>query len=214
MKKIFRAFFAKIVALYIELVHRTTKATVTGCYDLVTNNENNEKFVISPWHGESHCCYPILKNTEAYIVTTTNKRGEYISNIGKHFGYESIRLPDESKGENYMFKMRSMINGGDKKHNVIITLDGPSGPYHEPKKFVLLTALLTKRRIIPVRFDFKRKILLKKRWDNYLIPLPFNKCVAHFYDPIEINKNNIEEIGKEITIMMETTTNNETVKNH
>ena len=92
-----------------------------------------------------------------------------------------------------------------KDGNIALTLDGPAGPYHKPKKFVLLTALLAKRRMVLMSFKFKRKIELKKRWDKYMIPLPFNKVTIHFYGPIEIRKGDHDKVAQEITEILEST---------
>ena len=110
IKKVFQKILTYIFIYYIEFVAKTTKIYKTGCYELV-DGTNPENFVVCFWHGESHCCYPVLRDTGTYIVTTTNKRGEYIAGIGEHFGYIPLRIPDESKGENHVFKIRSMING-------------------------------------------------------------------------------------------------------
>jgi len=201
IKEIFEVFVSKIITYYIILVYKTSKINITGCYDLVHDN-NEEKFVVGLWHGESHCCYPILKDTDTYMVTTTNRRGAYISRVGKDFGYIPLRLPDESEGKNHIFKIRSTING-EEKHNLALALDGPSGPYHQTQKFVLLTTLLAKRRMVLVKFEIKGKIQLNNRWDKYILPLPFCKVNVHFHEPIEIKKVEIDTIGEKIADIME-----------
>ena len=83
-----------------------------------------------------------------------------------------------------------------------MALDGPEGPHHEPKKFVLLTALLSKRRMITVTFDFKWRIILKKRWDRYLIPLPFSRVDVKFCGPFDVEKGEFEELSARIVEAM------------
>lgn len=199
-KEIGEKIFTKLSIGYIEFAFKTSKVIKSGNYDLL-DSENPERFVVGFWHGNSYCCFPVLRDTGTFILTTVTKRGDYIKNIGEHFKYNALRVPDETEGENHIFKIRRAINGA-KKGTIAFALDGPLGPYHEVKKFVLLTTLLAKRRMIPVSFDVKRKIRLVRRWDKYVVPLPFNKIEVHFHDPIEITKQNLDELGDKIVEIM------------
>ena len=193
MNKITRTFqklLTYIAIFYIDFVYKTSKVTASGEFNLL-NPEEKEKFILGFWHGESFSLYPFLKGYSLYVITTENGRGDYITLICNHFGYKTIRVPDESVGGNFLFKIRKEING-EKKGNLALTLDGPLGPYHEPKSFPFITALLTKRRVLPLTAKFKRKINLKSRWDNFTIPLPFNKIEVHFHSPIEVIKKELE----------------------
>ena len=201
IKRIWEIIFTKISIGYIKFVYKTSKVIKTGRVDLL-EQENLPGVVIGFWHGDSYCAFPVLRNTGTYVITTINKRGDYIENIGKSFRYNVIRVPDESRGENHLFKIRKEING-IKKNGLAFALDGPLGPYHVPKKFVLILALLTKRKVVPASFNVKRKIRLVKRWDKYVVPLPFNKIEIYIHEPIEIKKDEIDDIGKKITEDME-----------
>ena len=187
-------FFGKLITLisiyYIKFVYKTSKIVSTGNYTFLASN-HEEKFVIVFWHGDSYSLYPYLSGEGLYVITTKSGRGEYISLICNHFGYKTIRVPDESEGGNFLFKIRREINGTSCA-NLTITLDGPVGPYHEPKRFPFITAILTKRKVLPLTISCKRKIQLKGRWDKFAIPLPFNRIELHVYDPLEVTKKDLE----------------------
>jgi len=187
-------FFGKITTFmsiyYIEFVYKTSKIVSTGNYKLL-DSTTDEKFIIIFWHGDSYCLYPYLRGQGLYVITTNNGRGDYINLICDHFGYKTIRVPDESEGGNFLFKIRREINGPSCA-NLTITLDGPLGPYHQPKKFPFITAVLTKRKVLPITINCERKIQLKGRWDKFTIPLPFNKIELHVYDPLEVTKKDLE----------------------
>jgi lysophospholipid acyltransferase (LPLAT)-like uncharacterized protein len=179
-----------IAIYYIKFVYKTSKIVSTGKYALLEAG-HEEKFIIVFWHGDSYCLYPYLGGQGLYVITTNNGRGEYINIICNHFGYKTIRVPDESEGGNFLFKIRREINGPSCA-NLTITLDGPLGPYHQPKRFAFITAVLTKRKVLPLTITCKRKIQLKGRWDNFAIPLPFNQIQLHIYDPLEVTKKDLE----------------------
>jgi len=206
IKKIFQKLSESFMIKYIEFVYSTSKVSYSG-YKEFLNNENEEKLVALFWHGESYCFYPAFKGVNLYIVTTRDRRGDWISNMCRHFGYKTMRVPDTSDGGNYIFKIREIINNKDVS-NIAISIDGPLGPYHIPKDFALICAYLTKRRIMPVSVNVKRKIELRKRWDKFVIPLPFNEILIKCNNPIEItheDKNeNFSSLKDEISAVMET----------
>ncbi|HWQ78471.1 MAG TPA: hypothetical protein VN381_06630, partial [Anaerovoracaceae bacterium] len=88
--------------------------------------------------------------------------------------------------------IRNIINNKDAA-NLAISLDGPLGPYHVPKDFAFVSALLTKRKLMPIAIRVRRKIELKRRWDRYKIPLPFNEIILDFYEPIEVTPDDKAE---------------------
>jgi lysophospholipid acyltransferase (LPLAT)-like uncharacterized protein len=199
MNKLIRAIerlLTYIAIFYIDFVYKTSRIKASGEFNLL-NSEEKEKFILGFWHGESFSLYPFLKGYSLYVITTENTRGDYITLICNYFGYKTIRVPDESVGGNFLFKIRKEING-EEKGNLALTLDGPLGPYHEPKTFPFITALLTKRRLLPLTIKFKRKINLRNRWDNFTIPLPFNKIDVHFYPPIKVIKKELDNDAKEL----------------
>lgn len=187
-------FFGRLTTLiaikYIEFVYKTSKIVAKGKCNFLEAT-HNEKFIIVFWHGDSYCLYPYLSGQGLYVITTNNGRGDYIDLICNHFGYKTIRVPDESEGGNFLFKIRREINGPSCA-NLTITLDGPIGPYHEPKRFPFITAVLTKRKILPLTINCKRKIKLWGRWDKFTIPLPFNRIELQIYDPLEVTKKDLE----------------------
>lgn len=90
----------------------------------------------------------------------------------------------------FFLKIRKKV----KNHfDLAISLDGPLGPFHGPKVFPFVMALFTKYRIVPISIRVKRKIQSRKRWDQYTIPLPFNRIELHVHDPIEIERTDLND---------------------
>ncbi len=76
---------------------------------------------------------------------------------------------------------------------MIITLDGPLGPIHQPKEFPFFMGLILKYQLLPISVTVKHKIRLTRRWDNYIIPLPFNKINFHFHTPVPIERTGLKD---------------------
>lgn len=191
LKKLFRKSISLLFILYIRFVYSTSKIIITGKSE-VFRSHYKEKFVFSFWHGCSYCFYPLLKGEKLCVIMTEDIRGEYISDICRYFGYTPIRVPDQSTGGNFFLKIRKTIKD-EANASVAITFDGPLGPYHEPKIFPFAVALFTKRRVVPLSIDPQRKIILSHRWDQFMIPLPFNRIQIVIHEPIEVKKEDLKE---------------------
>lgn len=194
--KIISGFFMWFSFHYISFVYKTSKIIINGDFELL-DKHCPEKFIIAFWHGDGYCYYPLLKDRGVLAITTANRRGDYVSGIIERFGYIPLRVPDESDGNNQFLKIREQLNSADKR-SLALTLDGPLGPYHVPKKFAVLTAVASKRRIITLSVKARRKINITSRWDNYMIPLPFSKIEFFVNGPIEVKKRGFDEISAEI----------------
>jgi len=79
------------------------------------------------------------------------------------------------------------------KASVAITFDGPLGPLHEPKVFPFAVALFTKRRVVPISINVKKKIVLNNRWDKFIVPLLFNNINVYVHDPIDVDKKDLKD---------------------
>lgn len=73
------------------------------------------------------------------------------------------------------------------------SLDGPLGPYHEPKKLLFFLAEQARKEMVFVQFNYSHCITIKNRWDQYKIPLPFTKITIKANDLGMISKNKLKD---------------------
>lgn len=170
---------------YIKLIERTSKVEFENKELVFT--ENGDKYLAVFWHENSYCLYPTLRGLGVAVITTSNKRGDYIANMCREYGYKPLRVPDEARADNPLFKLAREINAS-KDYHVALAMDGPLGPYREPKAFAFVLAEMTKRDILPVTVEVKRKLILFRRWDKFKIPLPFSHIKVTFNEPIKLSK--------------------------
>ncbi len=187
--KAFNAFNIR----YIKFVYDTSKISYSGVPNLLSpQRSENENFIVSFWHEESYCLYPLLKGKKQFILTTKDPRGDYITALCNYFGYSTIRIPDNFEDGKYIPRIKNKLKEAD-GGNLVITFDGPLGPYHQPKEFPFFMGLLLNYKVLSISAKVKHKILLTKRWDNYIIPLPFNKLHFHFHEPLAIERKDLKD---------------------
>ncbi len=66
------------------------------------------------------------------------------------------------------------------------TPDGPRGPLREVQSGVLFVAQKTGRPIVPIAFGAKRRWVFKGRWDEFIVPKPFNQIAMVYGEPIVV----------------------------
>lgn len=193
-KKFVSKIISKTMYGYISFVYKTSRINKIGFDEF--NSKNREKVVFLFWHGDSFSLYPAFKKNPLYIITTKDRRGDFISETCHSFGYKTFRLPDNPDGGTYIHKIVDTMNNNDA--DMAIALDGPLGPNHEPKYFTIALSYLLKKNIVPVTIEVKNKIEIKKRWDNFKIPLPFTKINITFHSKITLTKADKKEKFKAV----------------
>lgn len=174
---------------YLKLIERSSTITLHGLEKLRDN------FQVGFWHQDSLIMCLVLgiggrAGIPITVVMTADPRGDTIEDVVHAFDGKSFRLRYDGQGARTA--MRELIRHvAEDKANVATPLDGPLGPLYEPKKFMFLLAHKTVRNFVGVRVEYARKISLTRRWDNYVIPLPFNKIDVHIYDMGPVSAENL-----------------------
>jgi hypothetical protein len=74
--------------------------------------------------------------------------------------------------------------------------DGPDGPAFTPKAGASFLARKAEAAVIPVG-GFTKAGYALRRWDNYLVPLPFARLHMVFGEPIFVNRRDKDEVVTE-----------------
>ncbi|MCH5273841.1 MAG: hypothetical protein J1E35_09225 [Lachnospiraceae bacterium] len=189
-------FVVAIWRFYAALVMRTARIEYDGIEEIAANR------MLGFWHEDSYCMQLLLKelhkhNKSVHVIVTAERRGDYISEMVTRYGSIPMRLPDG-------LQMRSFLNDlKEESKKEMLTLaaamDGPSGPYHKPKRLLFMLAHEANKEIVYVRYEKKGMVTLPWRWDKYRIPLPFAKlkCKMYYFGMIEKSElRNFDEYVK------------------
>ncbi len=192
-KLVWDKILSKIFIGYLQLVYRTSKIEIKTYNGADKNIINN--CILGFWHGESYAMNLVIKricydNSRTMAIVTADKRGDYIKDTLEFYGVEALRMPDGIKIKGFLKELK---NASKTPHSTMaIALDGPVGPLHEPKKLAFLLSNEAYKPFVGIKLSCSKKIILK-RWDNYVIPLPFSKIKGQIYNFNVVNKNNLKE---------------------
>lgn len=197
MKELFSKVLTYIYILYIEIISSTSKINFN--IDKELQNVILSNCIIGFWHGDSCAMNIVLKELNSSckdlrVIVTASKRGNYIEGILNNYGARAIRTADGMGIREFLKNIREFtkVEGT----TLCISLDGPLGPLKEPKKIAFSLCNKSNKPFIGIKFKFSRKIILKNRWDKYLIPLPFSKIdidVINFHNVSDENLLQFEE---------------------
>lgn len=186
-------FIGKIFISYLELVAKTSKIEIE-----FENKVDIKNSILGFYHGDSYVMNLLMRkigkaNLNASIVVTADSRGNYIEQLLNYYNMNALRMPDGIKMKSFLRELKEE----SKKENstLVVSLDGPLGPLHEPKKIGFMLSNHSQKKFVGVKLDIARKIRLTRRWDNYIVPLPFAKIKFALIELGITSKENLSDFN-------------------
>jgi lysophospholipid acyltransferase (LPLAT)-like uncharacterized protein len=175
------------VTLYIRFIAWTSKFT-----HIVEETLPEKSLIYIFWHRRLMMLPYAFKDSGVYILVSTSKDGDISAGVNRKFGFNIIRgtasKPKEAR-RSIIKMIRTLKEGND----IAITPDGPKGPALKVKKGIPYMAQKTGAPIVPLVYSVKKKKILKKSWDKFILPFPFNKVVVITGKPMYIKpEDNLE----------------------
>jgi len=176
---------AFLMFLIIWFIYFTSIKKIKGKDILKKFKNKNVIFVF--WHGRTMMLSPIVYifGFRGYAVASRHKDGKIMAKLQRFFGLKSI-LGSSSEGG--FSALRQGVRVLRKKSNVLcLSPDGPSGPSLRFHDGALYFARMSGFPLIPVCFS-SSPAWFQKRWDRYLISLPFSRINYDIGEPIYLDQ--------------------------
>jgi lysophospholipid acyltransferase (LPLAT)-like uncharacterized protein len=163
-----------LLAWYLRIVARTARIGPVP----------RDQVVLAFWHEYNLALYALAAARRGDLphasFTTDTPRGTVIATIFEALARRSaqvviLRLPDEGEREAARTLARRLGDLGAGGYSLVVTPDGPWGPYRVAKPGVLIVARQSALPILPVAVRARPAIRLTRRWDRQLLPLPFSR---------------------------------------
>lgn len=145
---------------------------------------SDRNFIFIFWHSQMLAGWWIFKNRNYSALVSQSKDGDILTKILKKWNYNVVRGSSSKGGKE---ALTEIINITKLNRPAVITPDGPRGPARELKNGAFIISHESNVPVIPVRIVYRHKIILKKSWDKFEVPLPFSKCDVifgneHYYE--------------------------------
>lgn len=173
---------------YLSLIDRTVKIVWQE------DNRYGDSQIFGFWHEDSFFMNLVLerlshKTTPVDVIVTADTRGNYIENMIRRCGGNALRVPD---GYQAFAALRKIVQDSyEKTHSIAVALDGPLGPRHEPKKLAFYLSEHAEEDFVGISLTYSSCLRLTRRWDKYVIPLPFTTVTVSVKDYGIVKKNAI-----------------------
>jgi lysophospholipid acyltransferase (LPLAT)-like uncharacterized protein len=163
-------WFGTALTLYLNLVART-------CH--IRGPITRDQVVLASWHEFNMVLFVVTRRGRGDLphasFSTRGFRGTAITSMLKRSGtpVEVFELPpeeDRAAGRALALKMASLAAEG---RSLIVTPDGPFGPYRVAKPGALIVARASGLPVQPWAMRVRPLLRLTGRWDRQVLPLPF-----------------------------------------
>jgi lysophospholipid acyltransferase (LPLAT)-like uncharacterized protein len=168
------AWLARVIgaglALYLRLVVRTCR---------VIGPVTRDQVVLTFWHEFNMLTFVVARKGRGDLphasFSTSGFRGAVITSMLKRSGtrvavFELPPEQDRAAGRAFALRMARVAESGA---SLIVTPDGPFGPYRVAKPGALILARASGLPVQPWAMSLRPTIRLSGRWDRQLLPLPF-----------------------------------------
>ena len=183
---------------YLALIGRTVKI------EWHEENTYGDSQIFGFWHEDSFFMNLVLeelshKTTPVDVIVTADTRGDYIEHMIKKCGGSALRVPD---GYRAFAALKKIVQDSyEKTHSIAVALDGPLGPRHEPKKLAFYLSEHAEEEFVGISLSYSSCFRLRRRWDKYVIPLPFTKVTVAEKNYGVVQKNAIPPLPVDAEIV-------------
>jgi lysophospholipid acyltransferase (LPLAT)-like uncharacterized protein len=162
--------FGAALAMYLNLVARTCR---------ITGSITRDRVVLASWHEFNMALFVVTRRGRGDLLhasfSTTGFRGLAITTMLERSGSRVavFELPPAQNRAAGRALAMSMARLAERGHSLIVTPDGPFGPYRVAKPGALILARASGLPVQPWAMRVRPRIRLTARWDRQLLLLPF-----------------------------------------
>ncbi|MGM0586518.1 MAG: lysophospholipid acyltransferase family protein [Pseudomonadota bacterium] len=205
-----RALAAALGVGYLRLMDATVRWRIEGGETRARVQAGRGRWIIPVWHGRlmgAPC--EKTKAMRVWALISANRDGDIIAQAVARFGAPSIRgssrdprKPDKDKRGRAAAQEAARVMSEETDAVLVLTPDGPRGPRMHAQPGVATIAIAARAPVAPYAYATRRAIMLKT-WDRFLIPLPFDRGVKVWGDPLEPPEDDSAEAAEAFRAQVE-----------
>lgn len=168
----------------IKLIGRTIKFDIEGWENFEAVANNGKIPIYTFWHNRVFLATYFWQRRAIVVMTSRSFDGEYIARFIQRFGYGAARGSSTRGATGAMIEMKRLIHAG---FPGAFTIDGPKGPPLVAKMGAVQLAKLTSQPVLPFTITAAKFWEVKKSWDKFQVPKPFNRACVVIAPPIFVS---------------------------
>jgi lysophospholipid acyltransferase (LPLAT)-like uncharacterized protein len=180
---VLRALIPYLAAAFAALIRVTTRLkTVRGSIrDRLRNGD--QRFIYAFWHQRQAFFTVSHNDDKVSILISRSRDGEIIAETIRLCGVPSVR---GSSSRGAAGAVRALMGCVEAGRDIGITPDGPKGPDRQVKEGILFLAQKLGIPILPIASAQSNRIVLRKAWDHFHVPMPFGRSVVVYGEPVDV----------------------------
>ncbi|MFN2417635.1 MAG: lysophospholipid acyltransferase family protein [Candidatus Limnocylindria bacterium] len=171
-----------LMAGYVRLVSATCR--VYGA------PVNRDQAVLAFWHEynlvAATAAHRLRRHQHHVSFSTRTFRGEVMTSMLAALDAGSVALPPEGERSEATRLSLELARLGREGASLVISPDGPIGPYRRAKPGALIVAREAGVPIQPWAVAARPVLRLRGRWDRHIVPLPFCRVRVEQAEPITV----------------------------
>ncbi len=171
-------FAAAMWSLFSTLRKTTEAVPGSDPYD----RRDEQRFLYSVWHDSMLVAAFGGKQVRMVALTSRHRDGSFVASVLKSIGMPIVRGSSSAGGQEALRELIAVA----RDHSIVITPDGPRGPFREVSEGIIFLAAKTGSGIVPTAFVCHNSWRVPGNWTHLTIPKPFSKVTLRAGEPIYI----------------------------
>lgn len=137
--------------------------------------------VFCHWHQSLLSLAATHRDIRAAALASRSRDGEIISRYLEAIGIRPVRGSSSRGAAAGALELMRVLHEG---YHIVLTVDGPRGPFKQVKDGALEIARRHGVPLIPAAARASRELCFKRSWDHFRVPLPGSHLVVEYGAPL------------------------------
>ena len=194
-----------LAGIYVWLVGKTGRFDIQGQKEFEKLVADNDGGIFLTWHGRALMLPFFWRNTRLMkALVSPHADGRIIARLLKMFHIYSIDGSSDRNAAGAAIEITKELQRGTV---VSLISDGPKGPSMRLNKSVIYFAQKTGKPVMGFTYSAKGARVMRKSWDDMLIPKLFSKGMVRATKPLFVPKEATEAELETLRLQFETELN-------
>ena len=132
-----------------------------------------DRAVIVFWHGKMFAGWYASRLKKPVALVSQSEDGKLLASVLERWRYRLVRGSSGKKGMEALTEAMNIIRNRE-ANRLVITPDGPRGPYHKLKRGAFVAATDLGEPLYMLTIKYQAPIQFVRSWDRFELPLPFS----------------------------------------